>query len=116
MALLKVNGVDLPTPSEYNFGMMDITNAERNAKGTMIIERIASKVKISIKYKFCDASKMSQILQATQPIYYNVTYLDPVSNTYKTGSFYNGDRNLGMIDFKNGVPRYKDLQFDFIER
>ena len=116
MALIRVGGVDLPTPSEYSIGIMDISNAERNSQGTMIIERIAQKRKISIKYKYCDASTMSKILKATEPIYYNVTFLDPVTNTYKTSSFYNGDRNMGMIDFKNGVPRYKDLQFDFIER
>lgn len=116
MALISINGVALPTPSELSVGIMDITNAERNANGFMIIERIATKRKISLKYKYCDTSTMSQILQAITPIFYNVTFLDPVTNNYTTSSFYTGDKTLGMMDFRNGVARYKDLQFDFIER
>jgi hypothetical protein len=116
MALLKVGSADLPTPSDYSIGVLDITQAERNAKGTMLIERIAQKKKISISYKYCDGATLSQILTAINPIYFNLTYLDPITNTYKTGSFYVGDRNMGMIDFQDSVPRYKDLSFEFIER
>jgi hypothetical protein len=45
-----------------------------------------------------------------------VTYMDPETDSYKTGSFYSGDRSVGMLDFQNGVPRYKDIKFDLIER
>ena len=31
MALVEINGVALPIPSSYSVGVMDITNAERNA-------------------------------------------------------------------------------------
>lgn len=116
MALITINGVNVPTPSDIQIGIMDISNAQRNANGLMIIERIATKKKISISYTYLSATDLSNILNAVKAVFYNVTYLDPVTNTYVTGSFYSGDRNLGMIDFQNGVPRYKDLKFDLIER
>jgi hypothetical protein len=95
---------------------MDITQAERNALGTMLIERIAQKKKIQLRWAYLDGASLSTLLTAVDPIYFNVTYLDPKTNSYKTGSFYCGDRSTGMIDFRNGVPRYKDIQFDLIER
>lgn len=117
MALLKINGVDVsPTPTTYDISILDITKAERNANGQMIIERIAQKRKIAISYAFLTAAQLSTLLNQTSAIYYDVTYLDPVSNSYLTSSFYNGDKNIGMVDFLNGVPRYKDFKLDLIER
>lgn len=116
MALLTIGSTALPTPSSYQIGVMDITNAERNAQGLMLIERIAQKRKIEISYAYLSASDLASIMSLTAPIFYNLTYLDPATNTYVTGSFYNGDRTMGMIDFQGGVPRYKDLSIHFIER
>lgn len=116
MALITVNGVNLPTPSDYQIGVQDISNAQRNAQGTMIIERIATKKTITLSYAFLSASDLSTILQAIAPTFYNVTYLDPVTNSNLTSSFYAGDRSLGMIDFQNSVPRYQNLKFELIER
>jgi hypothetical protein len=116
MALISISGVDLPTPTEFSVGIMDLSKAERNAKGRMIIERIATKRKLEIAYAYLTASEMSEILNLIAPVYYNVTYLDPQTGGNKTASFYCGDRNIGMLDFINGVPRYKDVKFDLIER
>jgi hypothetical protein len=116
MAFLTVNSVVLPTPTDFQVGILDVSKAERNANGMMIIERITTKRKLQISYSFVTASDMSTILNATQPVYYDVTYFDPMTNAYRTSSFYCGDRDMGMIDFRNGVPRYKDLKFDLIER
>lgn len=116
MALVTINGVALPTPSDYQIGVMDITQAERNAMGTMIIERIAQKRKLQLSWKYLNGTLLAQIFTAVNPVFFDVTYLDPLTNTYKTGSFYCGDRSTGMIDFLNSVPRYKDVQFNLIER
>lgn len=116
MALLSISGVALPTPTEVSFGVYDISKAERNANGTMLIERITTKKKISVTYAFVTKEQMSTILKLVEPVFWDVTYIDPVTSNTVTGSFYCGDRNLGMVDFVNGVPRYKDLSFELIER
>lgn len=116
MALLQINGVDLATPSEYQVGVMNITQAERNAQGTMLIELIAQKVKINVKYNYVDGATLASILTKIDPITFDITYLNPKTNTMRTSSFYVGDRTVGMIDYRSGVPRYRDLSFDFIER
>ena len=115
MALITINGVALPTPTELQVGIMDISKAERNAQGRMIIERVTTKRKLFITYSYITESDASAILKAVSPTYYNVTYFDPQEKTMKTGSFYCGDRQLGLVDYYNGVPRFKDLSFDLIE-
>lgn len=116
MALISINGVALPTPTTLEIGIMDISKAERNAKGTMIIERVTTKRKLFFTYAFLTESEASTVLKAVAPTYYNVTYIDPQDKRAKSGSFYCGDRQLGMVDYMDGVPRYKDLSFDLIER
>jgi hypothetical protein len=116
MALITIEGVALPTPSDYNVGIMDISKAERNARGNMIIERITTKRKIEISYSFLTASELADVLQAISPVYYDVTYLDPQTGGNRTASFYCGDRSVGMLDFTDGVARYKDVKFDLVER
>jgi hypothetical protein len=116
MALVSISGVDLPTPTDFSVGIMDISKAERNARGTMIIERITTKRKLEISYAYLTSSELSALLQALSPVFYNVTYLDPQTGSNRTASFYCGDRSIGMLDFIGGVPRYKDVKFDLIER
>jgi hypothetical protein len=116
MALITVAGVALPTPAEFQIGYMDISKAERNANGNMIIERIATKRKLFLTYAFLTTSELSLILQKIAPAYYDVTYLDAHSNTFKTGSFYCGDRTMGMVDYVDGIARYKEFTFNLIER
>lgn len=115
MALIKINGVEIPTPSEYNVGIQDISNAERNANGTMIIERIATKRKIELGWSYLTKDEISRILNAVSPVFFTVQYLDPQQGV-KTGTFYCGDRGIPMLIFNNGIPRYKDIKFNLIER
>ena len=95
---------------------MDISKAERNANGTMIIERVTTKRKLFLTYSYVTESDAATILKQIAPTFYTVTYLDPQTRSMKTGSFYCGDRNIGMVDYINGIPRYKDLTFNLIER
>lgn len=115
MALITISGVDLPTPSEFQVGYMDVSKAERNANGTMIIERIATKRKLFITYAYISESDASLILKQIAPTTYTVIYMDPQTRSMKSGAFYCGDRNLGMIDYINGKARFKELTFNLIE-
>lgn len=116
MSLIKINGVAIPTPSDLSVGIQDLSKAERNANGTMIIERIATKRKLEVSWAYLERAKLSQVLNAVSPVFFSVEYMDPQTNAMKTGTFYSGDRKCGMVDFKNGVPRWKDVSFNLVER
>lgn len=115
MALITVGGVALPTPSDFQVGVMDISKAERNANGNMIISRVTTKRKLFLTYSYVTESDASLILRQVAPTTYTVTYIDPQTRSVKSGHFYCGDRNIGMLDYINGKPRYKELTFNLIE-
>lgn len=114
--MIKINGITIPTPSDYTVGIMDLSKAERNARGTLIIERIATKRKIELSWNYLDKVSLSQLLKLVSPVFFQVEYIDPQENTWKTGTFYAGDRHVGALDYRNGNIRYKDIKFNIIER
>jgi hypothetical protein len=115
MAFFTVSGVALPAPSEFEVSVMDLSKAERNANGRMIIERIATKRKLAFSYSYVTADDAADILKQIAPTSYTVTYYDPQTRSVRSGSFYCGDRSLGMMDYNNGNPRFVDLKFNLIE-
>lgn len=116
MTLISIDGVALPTPSEYSVGIYDVSKAERNANGNMIIERITTKQKIQISYAYLSADDLFTVLNAISPVFYNVTYIDPSTNSERISSFYCGDRNMGLVSFVDGIPKYTGISFNLIER
>jgi len=114
--MIKINGVAMPAPSEYSVSIMDISKAERNAAGTMIIERIATKRKIELNWKYLTREQLNQVLTLVSPVSFTVEYLDPQDNAWRSGSFYCGDRTAAAMDYRDGNVRWKDIKFNLIER
>lgn len=115
MALLNIGGVDMPAPTELTVSVQDISKADRNANGTMVLERIATKQKLQLKWSFISDTDLKTVLNAVSPTMYNVTYIDPVTNSYESKQMYCGDRSVGYIQFINNTVYYKDFAFDLIE-
>jgi hypothetical protein len=97
-------------------GEEDIGKWERNARGTMIGEIIATKAKLELAWSFLTAEQLQQLLTVIKPQFFNVTYTDPVTNALRTSMFYKGGRSMPVMDYINGVLRYKDVKFNIIER
>lgn len=117
MTIISIGGVSLPAPSDFQVNIQDIDKADRNARGVLIKERIRSGVrKIELGWKLLTADEMALILNAVSPSFFSVTYPDPQTNGNRTGTFYSGDRPAPMYDYRNGVPRYKDVKFNLIEK
>lgn len=115
MSLIKVNGVAFPNPSSYKVGVMDISKAERNANGRMVIDIIATKVKLEMSWNYLTEQQLSKILTAIKGNTFNVEYLDPRTNSRQTRLFYVGDRQAGMYSYCKGKPLWTDIGFNFIE-
>lgn len=114
--MIKIDGVDIPTPSALVVGIMDISKAERNAAGTMMIDRIATKRKLELNWKYITKENLSIVFKAVSPVYFQVTYIDPEENEVKTGSFYAGDRKAGALNYNHGNIRYRDVSVNLVER
>lgn len=112
--ILKINGADMPSPSSLIPGKQDIVHAERNARGKMIIEMIRKDVnKLESSWSFLTDAELRFILNAISPTVFDVTFNDV--GVLKTVACYKGDRKMPIFDFRNGVPRYKDVTVNFIE-
>lgn len=114
--MIKINGVIIPTPSDYTVGIMDLSKGERNAKGTIIIERIATKRKLELSWDFMKKETLKEILTLISTVFFEVEYIDPQTNSIKSGTFYVGNRKAGALDYIRGNIRYKDVSFNLIER
>lgn len=114
--MLEINNSLIPTPSEFKVGIMDLSKGERNAKGEMLIDRIATKRKIDLKWKYLKVKELSNLLQLINNVYFFVKYPDPMTGNIITKTFYVGDRNIGMYSFVDGKPVWNDISFNFIEK
>ncbi len=116
--MLKIAGADIPAPTDYQVGIMDLDGeTARTASGLMVRDRIAVKRKLELSWKYLTAVELSQILKAVSPVFVNVTYDDPETNELQTGTFYAGDRTAGAIDYSSGkVQGWKDVKFNLIEQ
>ena len=114
--MIKIDGRAIPAPTDYSVGIQDISKAERNARGDMIIERITTKRKLEMSWEYLSKSEQQQLLNAVSPVFFKVEYPDPQTGAIKTGTFYSGDRNVGALDYNNGDIRWKNCSFNVIER
>jgi hypothetical protein len=115
--MIKINGIQVPkTPSKYSTGIMDLSRARRDGTGAIVINRIATKRKIELTWKHLTGEELSNLLTLVSPVFFTVEYIDPQTNSVKTGTFYCGDRTVGAFTYKNGIIRWKDIRFNLIER
>lgn len=114
--MIKINGTTLPSVVSFQVGIQDISKADRNANGTMIIERIATKRKLELAFEYLTKSQYQQVLNLVAPVFFNVEYPDPQTGNMRTGTFYCGDRTISGLDYYRGEMRWKGCKFNLIER
>ena len=90
MSLIKINGVEIPTPSTFNPSIMNLSNSERNANGMMIMEIIAQKQKLELSWKIISAEKLSSVLNLIDSTFFQVEYPNPKTNKTTTKTMYSG--------------------------
>ena len=118
MSMIYVNGVAIKTPSSFSWGLQDISDAAsgRTQDALMHKDRVAQKRKIQLSWSNPTKDETSTILQAFDPEYVNVTYLDAKSGLDETRTFYVGDRSAPMKIWTVNNKRYSQISFDIIER
>lgn len=114
--MITIDGYKIPSPSTYVVSIQDISKAERNANGDIIIERIATKRKIELAYPLLSQEELQFLLQRVSPVFFEVVFIDPEDGGQRTGTFYCGDRSTGALDLKGGKIRWRDIKFNLIEK
>ena len=85
---------NIPAPSKYDWTVNDVSSADagRTEDGLMHKLRIARKRKVELEWANVPRSTVNTVLQAFSPEYVEVNYLDPLTNSYTTKTFYSGDQ------------------------
>ena len=116
--MIKVDGVSLPCPSSYEWGLQDVSAGEsgRTDDALMHKNRVAQKRKLQLEWVGKSWEETAQIMQAVNPEYISVRYPDMMSGTYQTRTFYVGDRTAPVKFWWTGTKMIEKISLDFIER
>lgn len=123
MALLLVNGIAVPDPSEMKWGKQDVSipDSGRTLDGRMHKGKVAEKIKIELKWPSTTPDVVHEILSAFNHEYFNVTYFDPLAGDTVTKEFYTGDMSAPVRwwcerDNSGRVQKwYTEVAFNIIE-
>lgn len=113
--MLKVNNVVIKTPSSFQVDISDIDGeSNRNARGELIRDRIAVKRKLNCSWQGLTDAEIKSILSAITDTFFTVEYPDPLVGGLTTKTFYVGDRNAPMYNYKLHI--WEGLTCNFIEK
>lgn len=106
MAIIKIGGADMPSPTKYNVTLQDIdsANTTRTETGELIRDRIRAGVyKIGVTW-LVEHTQIKTITDAIAPDKFQVTFFDPTTNANKTCDMYCGDRSGELKHYKHDDP------------
>lgn len=111
-----IGGQYIKCPSTYVYSLQDVSasDAGRTEDALMHKKRIAQKVKLQLAWQNIPTADVSAILQAFNPEYISVCYLDAMSGAYETKTFYVGDRSAPM--YSSILNTWSNVSFNIIEQ
>jgi len=97
-ALVTVDGLALPEPSEYSGTTSTIVDSARNVSGYVIGSVVRSDVaKVELKWRYLTKEQWADILSMfTNNFYNNVTFFNQSTGDYSTRQMYVSDRKAGV--------------------
>lgn len=97
-ALITVDGVAWPEPSEYSSNTSTIVDSGRNVQGKVVGAVIRHDVsKIEVKWKYLTAQQWADVIGPFNTNFYvSVRFYDQSSAGYVTKQMYVSDRKSGM--------------------
>ena len=114
--IMSVDGASIPCPSAYTWGLQDISapGAGRTEDYLMHKMRGAQKVKLTLQWKNVTSDIAIAVIQAFNPEYVTVEYLDLLQGDFTTATFYVGDRSAPLYNASMGL--WQNISFNIIER
>ena len=117
MAMITIDGVDLPSPSVFRIPRSDLDSSDtgRNELGVLQRDRIRQGIyKIELEWKGIDSSQLHLIESAIEPAELNVRF--PTPTGMQTKKMYAGDRNVEMVKYSDDFNKIRwNISFNLIE-
>lgn len=122
MAMLKVNGTDVPldpAKMEWSLNAVNSADAGRTQSGTMVTDLITRKRKLALSWAIPHQQVAADILALfTASEHFTVTYFDPLDGATATRTFYLGTPEAPFRSYQVsnvGGTTFRSLSFDVIE-
>lgn len=111
-----VDGEAVKCPSSYLWKLEDVSAADagRTEDTVMHKKRIGQLVGLELSWQNLSTQDVSKILQAFNPEYINVCYLDAMQGKYVTSVFYVGNRSAPLYNATKNL--WSNVSFNLIER
>lgn len=119
--LISVDGnTDIKPPSKFEWGLQDVSDADagRDQAGTMYKNLITKKRKLNLSWSMTTPEETATLLQLFDPEYIEVSYMDALTNSIQTRTFYTGDKSAPVHHWFNFANNkyYTEVSFNIIER
>lgn len=101
MAMLKIDGVDMPAPSVFKIPRFDLDSGDtnRNEEGYLQRDRIRQGIfKIELEWKGITSAQLNTIETAIAPASVQVTF--PTATGMQAKTMYVGDRMVEMVKYQ----------------
>ena len=115
---LKIDGVELPTPSTYSFTESDLVeNSTRNAAGKATWDVVRYNVgTLNLTWENADRGKIVSICNAIRSKKtFKCTFLNTNTGQLETREFYAGDRANELVKYVSALNYWGTLTVPFIE-
>ena len=111
-----VDSATIKCPSTYVFRLEDVSAADAGRTEDTVMDkmRIGQLVALELEWQNITVAECSAILQAFNPEYISVNYLDLRLGAYETSTFYVGNRSAPIYNGKMGIV--SSVGFTIIER
>lgn len=119
---ISVNGVDITGfiaegGFKWTRNDIDSSNAGRTLSGKMNRGRVTQKMKLEIKCRPLLQHEAELVLNAINPEYVTVNYVDPRQGPRTGVQFYSNNVPATMLFIDpNGIEHWKDISFPLVER
>lgn len=111
-----INGVTIKTPTELKVGVFRITKSERLASGKMVMEVIAIKRRLDMRWEIITDVELQKIMNTLESrVFHTVTYPDPQKGENATITAYAGDINYDVWQ-KVGNRYWQNVSISLIEQ
>lgn len=111
-----VDGKAVICPSSYQWKLEDVSasDAGRTEDTMMHKNRIGQVVGLELVWNNVSIEDAAELLQAFNPEYIDVTYLDAMEGKYITSEFYVGNRSAPL--YNSRIGKWSKISFNLIKR
>ena len=111
-----VDGVAIPCPSSYVWKLEDVSASDAGRDESTVMDKamLGQIVGLELGWKYVTTAVGSQILQAFNPEYVTIEYLDLKAGGYVTSVFYTGNRSSQM--YNATMDLWESISFNVIKR